>query len=149
MSCSKGKPFNITRSAALIVALGSIKRGLSGPGSGRHDCEIILEFYDECLGKIGQTASSCDRYLKQKEECRNFKRDPNLRPLSEGLKKWQESEQRRATAAGFASMDEYHRHQESQDPGMCRIAYEFYKECISKGYTSQCDGYRKNCPQFK
>ncbi|KAF3962581.1 hypothetical protein CMV_012928 [Castanea mollissima] len=75
--------------------------------------------------------------------------DPNLRPISEGLKKWQESEQRRATAAGFASMDEYHRHQESQDPDMCRIGYELYKECISKGYSSHCDGYRKNCPQFK
>ena len=44
------------------------------------------------------------------------------------IAEWEESEQRRATAAGFASMDEYHRHKHSKDPQMCRIAYEFYKE---------------------
>ncbi|KAL0009688.1 hypothetical protein SO802_004796 [Lithocarpus litseifolius] len=54
--------------------MGAIKRGSLGPGSGRHDCEIILELYDECMSKPRETASSCDGYLQQKEECRNFKR---------------------------------------------------------------------------
>ncbi|KAK4591471.1 hypothetical protein RGQ29_021608 [Quercus rubra] len=136
MSCSKGKRSNITRSAALLVAFGAIKRGSLGPGSGRHDCEIILENYDECMSKPHGTASYCDGYLQQKEECRNFKRE------------WEESEQRRATAAGFASMDEYHRHKQSKDPRMCQIAYENYKRCISEGYGG-CDGCRLDCPQFK
>ncbi|KAK4591470.1 hypothetical protein RGQ29_021608 [Quercus rubra] len=148
MSCSKGKRSNITRSAALLVAFGAIKRGSLGPGSGRHDCEIILENYDECMSKPHGTASYCDGYLQQKEECRNFKRDPHLRPISERIKKWEESEQRRATAAGFASMDEYHRHKQSKDPRMCQIAYENYKRCISEGYGG-CDGCRLDCPQFK
>ena len=44
------------------------------------------------------------------------------------IAEWEESEQRTTTAAGFAIIDEYHRHKHSQDPQMCRIAYEFYKE---------------------
>ena len=43
------------------------------------------------------------------------------------IAEWEESEQRRATALGFASMDEYHRHKQSKDPRMCQIAYENYK----------------------
>ncbi|XP_065623778.1 uncharacterized protein LOC112033326 isoform X3 [Quercus suber] len=132
MSCSKGKPSNITKSAALLVAFGAIKRGSLGPGSGRHDCEIILELYDKCMSRPHETASSCDGYLQQKEECRNFKRDPHLQPISERIKKWEESEQMRATAAGFASMKEYHRHKHSKDPQMCRIAYENYKKLCMK-----------------
>ncbi|KAK7819018.1 hypothetical protein CFP56_040713, partial [Quercus suber] len=116
VSVSAGKPSNITKSAALLVAFGAIKRGSLGPGSGRHDCEIILELYDKCMSRPHETASSCDGYLQQKEECRNFKRE------------WEESEQMRATAAGFASMKEYHRHKHSKDPQMCRIAYENYKK---------------------
>nr|POE98641.1 hypothetical protein CFP56_66613 [Quercus suber] len=74
--------------------------------------------------------------------------DPHLQPISERIKKWEESEQMRATTAGFASMKEYHRHKHSKDPQMCQIAYENYKKCISKGYGG-CDGCRLDCPQFK
>ena len=40
----------------------------------------------------------------------------------------EESLQREATAHGFASITAYIKHRDEQDPKMCRIAYEQYKE---------------------
>ncbi|XP_050286306.1 uncharacterized protein LOC126725558 isoform X2 [Quercus robur] len=152
---SKGKSSKFTAAAAVIVSTAAKRKPVV---SSVHECQIRLDLYDECMSKAHSDVTrtyDCDMYLRKKEECRDFKRDPSIRSMTEIRKETRESLQREATAHGFASVTAYIKHRNEQDPKMCRIAYEQYKECLTKGYKIKgydydpCDLYRNNCPQFK
>ncbi|KAL7252485.1 hypothetical protein ACSBR1_007120 [Camellia fascicularis] len=59
----------------------------------------------------------------------------SVQSLDQILKEYEESLQKKATAAGFARPADYFGHELEKDPHYCRICYENYKKCLSEKGT--------------
>ncbi|GMP21897.1 hypothetical protein CsSME_00000125 [Camellia sinensis var. sinensis] len=98
-------------------------------------CDNVDKEYEECNSTTPTSydAKRCEKIRKTKASC---------------VEQYEESLQKKATAAGFDRPIDYVWHEREKNPRYCRISYEKYKKCLREKDTI-CEFMRNNCPQFK
>ncbi|KAF7138631.1 hypothetical protein RHSIM_Rhsim07G0251500 [Rhododendron simsii] len=141
----------VKRNVVMSTGLSAVTKDIERLARDSNSCQVVFDRYEECVETEHlYGAGTCDFFRELRASCSRFKRDPRHQNVVERQKQWAESTQRRATAAGFATIDEYLRDKHSKDPAMCRIAFRLYNECIREDPTDKvCDVHRLNCRQFR
>ncbi|GMP21893.1 hypothetical protein CsSME_00000125 [Camellia sinensis var. sinensis] len=146
-SSSASSGSKITRNVAVILSLSALSKNLTNfPGMVELDpCDNVDKEYEECNSTTPTSydAKRCEKIRKTKASCVE-----RAQRWEQRRKEYEESLQKKATAAGFDRPIDYVWHEREKNPRYCRISYEKYKKCLREKDTI-CEFMRNNCPQFK